>query len=417
VYLSGLGGSRGNLDGADDGEYAVVVWDVEHATGERINAGWMLSTGYRAMIDRFTAPVSVVEGYRTLAVDCECVADRHRLLAAANLEILATHHHRPAGPQPVDGNLVVSVIGVRGSAVGDDPWAHLAGFREEHQLELYGDSEIVDGDGRRIASTPRLMSAEQLRSTFQEMTFDYLGGEGLYVVDVWDRVNLPGGVERGNAISNVAVDVRINGRRIAFSATVEETGGPLGRLDLAGTLFGAAANGVDVPTKGFIPEEVLLSHLVPIIVQPSGIIIDAQVGVLAQVGDSARGVYRIGDRDSLLRGTLIETATVVRTDPWTLAVEFNGSLRLEAADLELPLGKEIPAMRVDAGRASAVGRLFSSMRGNSVEVPFDLRVSWQGSGDRPLPATFGARTIIDALDPETGAFSGNLERQDLPLDP
>lgn len=100
-------------------------------------------------------------------------------------------------------------------------------------------SEIVDGDGRRIATTPQLMSAEQLRSSFPDLRFDYLGGEGLYVVDVWDRVNLAGSIERSTGISEVSVDLRINGQRLALSA---------------------------------------------------------------------RGVYRIGDRDSVLRGTLIETA-------------------------------------------------------------------------------------------------------------
>jgi|GEM_PF-5421345 len=376
-------------------EYALVVWnDVIYANGRYFGAGFSLSE-VLGFTDLFGRPGRFTELYRTMSVDCPCPADRHPFrVLRPGLEVVAAHYQQPLGTGL--HNEVLSVIGLSSGKPGD-PWNGMQGF-EGGLVELGGDSVMADAAGLEHLSAPRLMAAEEIAAEFPQMDVSNLAGGGLYVVDYWPEVQM---VEADDtSISRVRGTLRINGQNRVIEALGVERGTSIGVQSLSGTL--------NIDGRPAPRDEQILWWL--LVIQVTGIDVDANVGVLAQPGDRARAVIRVGGNGTPIRGVMTQNVVVTSTDPWVTDVEIRGQLRVdEGLTCELPMVKDDMDFLVENRRATGSATLLGGCRGNNVEIPVDYRVTWSGAATRELPARFVGSVTLESYDPASG-FRGNVVR-------
>lgn len=377
-------------------QYAYVRWDgVLYANGARLHAGYARSLPNR-YVDLFVAPFRFTETYRTLSVDCNCPADEHRLQVRPDLEVVATHHQLPTGTGL--HNRVLNVIGL----AGPDPfdrWQGMRGFAPDQVFSL-GEATFTDAAGRQHTSTTRLLPKSEIQAQYPEMDVSHLSDFGLYAVDYWAQVQLLSNM-RGNSVSRISADLLIDGQRQLLQAlTVESGAAALGSLSLSGSLLTGTEGQALTPPAW-------LEWWWPIVIHPTGLIIDADVGVLTRVGDSAQATFLLLPTSGGPGGLLTERVVLTGLEPRTLEVSFTGRLQ-SGPEPALPLVKRnavFSALR--GGRLVGRETLDDGVERGTLVIALG---SWRGTATLALPARFRGQATIDGYDPASGTFTGAIER-------
>lgn len=194
-------------------------------------------------------------------------------------------------------------------------------------------------------------------------------------------------------------NVRINGRNQGIEAEGIERGNALGLLELLGDLE-LARSAELLPWMMFV-------------IQKSGYQLDANLGVLTQVGDRVDAVLQVGNDDSPIRGRMIDTVTVASTDPWVTESRIRGELEVDDGQWELPFAKKEMDFLIEDGRASGVAILSGGVeRGNGVEIveiPVTIDITYSATPTRALPARFVGSVILESID-LAGRYRGTVVR-------